>query len=220
MKRPGILPLLLTLLVVLLSSCQRLYLTEQLDAPDKRVPVIIFDYGKSFREAQRNFWKHKGNYYTMARVHYAREQHLLLDDRNSTSRRYTDTEPGVFYYFPLTNKEVDRLLDLPEGTTNQPSDAMKLPPLRVADQKREEWQQLTMKLGWNGAPESAREKHHAPGACSIEALPARKGTRGMGRALLLGPAWVIDTTANTAITIVEAPFLAVGLMLYTLAGAP
>ena len=62
----------------LLSSCHCLYLTEQLDEPDRRVPIIMSEYDKTYEEAQRNFWKHKGNYYTMARVHYAREPIPLL----------------------------------------------------------------------------------------------------------------------------------------------
>jgi hypothetical protein len=35
---------------------------------------------------------------------------------------------------------------------------------------------------------------------------------------LLGPTWVVDTTANAAILAVEAPILAVGTTLFVLSG--
>lgn len=212
-----LLSLLVPLAVSLLSSCHSLYLKEQLAPPDRRVPIIISET-HTYKEMQRNFWKHKGNYYIMARVHYAREQHSLFGNWNTKSRRYTDTEPGEYYYFPLTNEEVDARMTLPKGTTKQPADAMKLPILRVASQKRAEWQQLTMKQPVDGAPKSARAKYFGMGARSITALPERKGKRGLSRTLLLGPVWVMDTAANTAILAVEGPILAVGATLYLISG--
>ena len=209
--------LIFSLAALLFSSCHCLYLTEQLDEADRRVPIIITEY-HPYKVEQRNFWKHQGNYYIKARVHYARERYPFVDTWHTKSRRYSETEPGEYYYFPLTNEEVDTRLKLPKGTTKQPKDAMTLPPLRVASQKRGEWQQLTMKQVISGAPTSARKKHFGFGACSIEALPTREGTRGAARTLLLGPTWVIDTTANAAILAVEAPILAVGTTLYVLSG--
>lgn len=217
MKRPSFLPTAIAA-TTLLSSCHCLYLTEQLDKPDRRVPIIMSEYDKTYEEAQRNFWKHKGNYYTMARVHYARERYPLVDSPRTKERIYTETEPGEYYYFPLTNEEVDTRMDLPKGSTKQPKDAMSLPPLRVNAQKRSEWQQLTMKQVVVNAPASARKKHFGFGAYSIEALPERKGKRDLGRTLLLGPTWVIDTSANAAILAVEAPILTVGTIFFALSG--
>ncbi|MBR5894818.1 MAG: hypothetical protein IKZ13_04675 [Akkermansia sp.] len=202
----------------LLSSCHCLYLTEQLDEPDRRVPIIMSEYDKTYEEAQRNFWKHKGNYYTMARVHYARERYPLVDSPRTKERIYTETEPGEYYYFPLTNEEVDTRMDLPKGSTKQPKDAMSLPPLRVNAQKRSEWQQLTMKQVVVNAPASARKKHFGFGAYSIEALPTREGSRGTARTLLLGPTWVVDTAANAAILAVEGPLMLIGTTLFVLSG--
>ena len=209
--------LILSFATLLFSSCHCLYLTEQLDAPDRRVPIIVTET-QPYKIAQRNFWKHQGNYYEKARVHYARERYPLIGSWHTKARRYSETEPGEYYYFPLTNEEVDKRMELPAGTTKQPQDAMKLPPLRVADQKRSEWQQLTMKQAFSGVPASARKKHFGFGACSIDALPTREGKRSTARTLLLGPTWVVDTTANAAILAVEAPILAVGTTLFVLSG--
>lgn len=201
----------------LLSSCHCLYLTEQLDEPDRRVPIIVTEL-HPYKVEQRNFWKHKGNYYVKARVHYARERYPLIASWHTKNRHYSETGPSEYYYFPLTNEEVDERMELPQGTTRQPKDAMTLPPLRVNGQKRSEWQQLKMKQVVCGTPKSARKKHFGFGACSIEALPERKGKRDLGRTLLLGPTWVIDTSANAAILAVEAPILTVGTIFFALSG--
>lgn len=207
---------LFSLIALLLCSCHNLYLKEQLDPPDRRVPIVIDDYTQPGILKTRNFWKHKGNYYTKLRVHYARERHPLFHNISSHERIYTDTEPGEYYYFPLTDKEVNKLLDLPENSIRQPADAMKLPILRVAEQNSREWQQVTMKLGNASTPKSSLYRNSCLGAYSIGALPERKGTRETWQTLLYGPAWVVDTAANAAILTVEAPFYGTTLLLYYL----
>ena len=187
-----------------LAACHQMYLTEQLGPADERVPIVKHPYYRDFKHHQMNLWQHHGNYYTMLAMRYAKENTALIGDFASPHLYYTDYEPSEFYYFPLSDKEVDNMMKLPEGTTKQTRPAQELRPLRVKDQKSSQWRRLKMKQPTDAFPESAKCIKYD----QTTAFPVRGAERGLGRTLLLGPAWVAETACNAVIWTAEAPFIA------------
>lgn len=187
-----------------MAACHQIYLTEQLEPADERVPIVKHPDYKDFKHHQMNLWQHHGNYYTMLAVRYEKENTALIGDFASPHLYYTDHEPSEFYYFPLSDKEVDDMMKWPEGTTKQPRPAQELRPLRVKDQKSAQWLRLKMKQPTDGFPESAKCINYN----QTTAFPVREAKRGIGRTLLLGPARVAETACNAVIWTAEAPFIA------------
>ncbi len=180
-----------------------MYLTEQLAPADERVPLVQHPRYKDFEHHQMNLWQHHGNYYTMLAVYYSKENTALIGDFASPHLYYTNHEPSEFYYFPLSDKEVDDMMKLPAGTTKQPRPAHELTPLRVKDQKSAQWRRVKMKQPTDAFPESAKCINYD----QTTAFPVKEAQRGIGRTLLLGPAWVAETACNAVIWTAEAPFI-------------
>ncbi|MBR3945359.1 MAG: hypothetical protein IKK15_09725, partial [Akkermansia sp.] len=45
-----------------MAACHQIYLTEQLEPADERVPLVKHPDYKDFKHHQMNLWQHHGNY--------------------------------------------------------------------------------------------------------------------------------------------------------------
>lgn len=200
-----------------LCSCHQLHLVEQLDAKDKRVPVVNVT-----EQALHTpyLYEHKGNFYSCLRVAYAkRKVDALIDippfkqNKNGTGIwDYTDISAAEAYYFPLTDDEVDSIQGLPRGTTKQPISADKLAVIKVsaAPQMRKH----PVKYSGMHAlrkPQSAKILALGTnGEYHTGAIPTIQGKRTAMQKLLLGPAYIADYAGNAVIIVTEAPLCLVG----------
>lgn len=201
-----------------LCSCHQLHLVEQLDAKDKRVPIVNLN-----EQAIKNtpcIYEHKGNYYSCLHVAYAKGKVDALTDippfkqnKNGTGLwDYTDISAAEAYYFPLTDDEVDSIQGLPRGTTKQPISADKLAVIKVsaAPQMRKH----PVKYSGMHAlrkPQSAKILALGTnGEYHTGAIPTIQGKRTATQKLLLGPAYIADYAGNAVIIVTEAPLCLVG----------
>lgn len=196
-----------------LSSCHQLHLVEQLDAKDKRVPIVNL-----YEQAIKNtpcIYEHKGNYYSCLHVAYAKRSvdaitdSALICQKNHQSGvwDYTDLSALEAYYFPLTDDEVDSIQGLPRGTTKQPVSADKLAVIKVTDAPK--MRKHPVKYSGMYAlrkPKSANIlAQSSDGEYQTGALPIIPGKRTITQKLLLGPAYLVDYAGNTVIIAVEGP---------------
>ena len=201
-----------------LSSCHQLHLVEQLDAKDKRVPIVNLN-----EQALKNtpcIYEHKGNYYSCLHVAYAKRKVDALTDippfkqnKNGTGLwDYTDISAAEAYYFPLTDDEVDSIQGLPRGTTKQPISADKLTVVKVTNAPK--MRKLPVKYSGMYAllkPKSANIlAQSSDGEYQTGAIPIIPGKRTITQKLLLGPAYVADYAGNAVIIVTEAPLCLVG----------
>ena len=200
-----------------LCSCHQLHLVEQLDAKDKRVPIVNVT-----EQALHTpyLYEHKGNFYSCLRVAYAKRKVDALTDippfkqnKNGTGLwDYTDISATEAYYFPLTDDEVDSIQGLPRGTTKQPISADKLAVIKVsaAPQMRKH----PVKYSGMHAlrkPQSAKILALGTnGEYHTGAIPTIQGKRTITQKLLLGPAYIADYAGNAVIIVTEAPLCLVG----------
>lgn len=208
------------LIGMLLSSCHRFNFMEQLDAEDKRVPII--SHNKTIDEFDNAvIYLHEGNYYCKIPVAYARESADLVtlkpfdigpdfgfDSDSLPPRCYTDVQNWDVYYFPLSDTEVDRLLKRPAGTTKQPLPLNKAPVLTAAAvmqpiQLRGE----RVRFPIDSIIFAACDKENY--CYRICNLPEQEGTRTLSQKLLLVPACALDTVGNAACIAIDIPEIVV-----------
>lgn len=210
-----------SLVVLLMSSCcHRFNFMEQLDAEDKRVPII--SHNKTVDEFSTGvIYLREGNYYCRIPVAYARESADLItrkpfdigpdigfDSDSLPPRRYTDVQKWEVYYFPLSDTEVDRLLKRPRGTTKQPLPINKAPVLTAA----ESMQPIQLKGERVCYPAASIQfaTYDKENYCfRISNLPEQEGTRTLSQNLMLVPACALDTVGNAACIALEVPVLVV-----------
>lgn len=218
---PGILTATALCLVGMLpvSCCHRFNFTEQLDAEDKRVPIISQDKVSDVF-SDDVIYLHDGNYYRRIPVAYAKENTAIMTRKvynlpgayfSSASdllppRSYTDVQQWEAYYFPLSDNEVDGLLNRPAGTTKQPLSLQKAKPLKVSETEAVR----PIPLRWvrgsfavDSLSLSAYDKENA--YCRIAAMPEQPGERTLSQKLLLAPAWALDAVGNTACFVLDVP---------------
>ena len=201
-----------------LCSCHQLHLVEQLDAKDKRVPIVNLN-----EQAIKNtpcIYEHKGNYYSCLHVAYAKRNvdsvtdSSLIRQKNHQSGvwSYSDISALEAYYFPLTDDEVDSIQGLPRGTTKQPISADKLTVVKVTNAPK--MRKLPVKYSGMYAlrkPKSANIlAQSSDGEYQTGAIPIIPGKRTITQKLLLGPAYVADYAGNAVIIVTEAPLCLVG----------
>lgn len=201
-----------------LCSCHQLHLVEQLDAKDKRVPIVNLNE-QAIKNTPR-IYEHKGNYYSCLHVAYAKRKVDALTDippfkqnKNDTGLwDYTDISAAEAYYFPLTDDEVDSIQGLPRGTTKQPISADKLTVVKVTNAPK--MRKLPVKYSGMYAlrkPKSANIlAQSSDGEYQTGAIPIIPGKRTITQKLLLGPAYIADYAGNAVIIVTEAPLCLVG----------
>ena len=173
------------------SSCVRFNLTEQLDPPDKQVPVVSRPENT---EARYSIWLHEGNYYARILVCYATREYRVLGSR--APYRYEYDRSGQWEFFcPLTDVEAEYATEQEPGTVKQARNAADVEPLSVASVRLADWKKTGITGSYYDLPASARR---IP-------LPVREGTNSVSRMLLLPPAWIAETVGNTVFALVELP---------------
>ena len=206
---------------MLLSSCHRFNFMEQLDAEDKRVPII--SHSKTIDEFSAELiYLHKGNYYCRIPVAYAKESSAVMtrkiydfdqldfafDSDLLPPRSYTDIQKWETYYFPLSDAEVDRLLKRSKGTTKQPLPINKAPVLTAAaDMQPIKLRGERVRYPAASIKFAAYDKKER--CYRIENLPEQGGKRTLSQKLLLVPACALDTVGNAAFMALDAPAIVV-----------
>ena len=196
-----------------LSSCHQLHVVEQLDAEDKRVPIVNL-YEQAIKSSPC-IYEHKGNYYSCLHVAYAKRNVDAITDSSLIRQKnhqsgvwdYTNLSALEAYYFPLSDDEVDSIQGLPRGTTKQPISADKLTVIKVTDAPK--MRKHPVKYSGMYAlrnPKSAKIlARNNDGEYQTGALPIIPGKRTTTQKLLLGPAYLVDYAGNTVIIAVEGP---------------
>lgn len=207
---------------LLVSACHRFNFVEQLDAEDKRVPII--SHHKTVDEfSNEMIYRHEGNYYCKIPVAYAREHADLVtlklydlgpdfgfDSDLLPPRSYTDVQKWEAYYFPLSDAEVDRLLKRPAGTTKQPLPLKQAKPLKATEPVAMQPIPLRGERVRYPADSIRFATYDKAGYCyRISNLPEQAGTRTVSQKLLLVPAYVLDTVGNAAFIALDAPVIVV-----------
>lgn len=199
------------------ASCSKqLNLVEQLDPPNKQVPIIS-------RPMQQPDWGKiyclNGQYYLPLTVVYATRRTL-----------WTDTAPYIYtpiagteqrYLFPLTDREAEDYLGRERGTVKQPVTATKPAPIAAANFPFAKATKVPNRVEATFptalVPQSARcdeRTYNRVGATSI--LPIKNGQRSLAANIALVPVFLVETVGNTVICAVHAPFyLVVGIVYFS-----
>lgn len=211
------------LIGMLLSSCHhRFNFMEQLDAEDKRVPII--SHNKTIDEFSTEvIYLYEGNYYCKIPVAYAKESAAIMtrkfydygedfgfDSDLLLPRSYTDVQKWETYYFPLSDAEVDRLLKRPKGTTKQPLPINKASVLSAsvaADMQPIKLRGERVRFPIDSIIFAACDKENY--CYRICNLPEQEGTRTLSQKLLLVPACALDTVGNAACIAIDIPEIVV-----------
>ena len=197
------------------ASCSKqLNLVEQLDPPNKQVPIISApmqqpDWGKIYCL--------NGQYYLPLTVVYATRRTL-----------WTDTAPYIYtplagteqrYLFPLTDREAEDYLGRERGTVKQPVTAPKPAPIAAANFPFAKATKVPnrVKATFPTAlvPQSARcdeRTYNRVGATSI--LPIKNGQRSLAANMALVPVFLVETVGNTVICAVHVPFYLIAGIFY------
>lgn len=202
------------IVTLLLGACHKLNIVEQLDSPDKRVPIITADDQtyKSVGIDNSNIYVHQGNYYCLIPVAYATESYDIISETRLDPwdcktkpewRTFSNIGPWQLYYFPLSDAEVDYYLNRPKGTTKQ-AQSGHIVSLTEAPKMKKVTPSDHTDFYICKHPESIKIVGQDNDYEAIDSLPIHPGKRTLTQSVLLPAAYLADISGNTALWATES----------------